>query len=212
MDLGKNGMGDLLKFRDEHDEVQALLPWRANGTLNPAEAAMVEAHLEACAECRGDLAESAAQRRAYQEAASEAPRGVDGAFAPRPRSAFPRPRRFLARRVTIGGALAGQAAVAAAAAVAIFLAPVSKPKQEYRLLASAAPAPAGNAIVQFAPGASEADMRQLLLRAGARMIDGPTAGGGYVIALPPAARSGALAQLRGSTSVLLAEPLDRAAP
>ena len=40
---------------DEHGRAQALLPWVANGTLDAAELAEVEAHLAECARCRADL-------------------------------------------------------------------------------------------------------------------------------------------------------------
>ena len=32
-----------------------LLPWYVNGTLEGAELALIEAHLDECAECRADL-------------------------------------------------------------------------------------------------------------------------------------------------------------
>lgn len=38
-----------------HDEVSALLPWRANGTLDSAQQAQVDAHIAHCDECRQEL-------------------------------------------------------------------------------------------------------------------------------------------------------------
>ena len=43
-----------------HDEIEALLPWYANGTLTVAETATVERHLAHCPACRADL-----NRRAF---------------------------------------------------------------------------------------------------------------------------------------------------
>jgi hypothetical protein len=40
----------------EHRRVQALLPWHVNGTLDQAEAARVEAHIDSCARCQADAA------------------------------------------------------------------------------------------------------------------------------------------------------------
>ena len=39
----------------EHPNVNALLPWYANETLDAGEAERVEAHLAGCADCRGEL-------------------------------------------------------------------------------------------------------------------------------------------------------------
>jgi hypothetical protein len=38
-----------------HDEVWALLPWSANGTLEGAEEAAVASHLLTCAACREEI-------------------------------------------------------------------------------------------------------------------------------------------------------------
>jgi hypothetical protein len=41
----------------QHETVLELLPWHVEGTLSPAEAAMVEQHLQDCEECRTALEE-----------------------------------------------------------------------------------------------------------------------------------------------------------
>ena len=40
---------------DEHEDILLLLPWHVTGRLSPHEQACVEAHLEACAECRAEV-------------------------------------------------------------------------------------------------------------------------------------------------------------
>jgi anti-sigma factor RsiW len=40
---------------DEHQDLQDLLPWYANGRLDPSERARVEAHLHGCAACQAEL-------------------------------------------------------------------------------------------------------------------------------------------------------------
>ena len=40
---------------DGHREIQALLPWYLNETLDPAEAGRVRAHLAQCPECQAEL-------------------------------------------------------------------------------------------------------------------------------------------------------------
>ena len=49
-------MADIIPLHcSPHEQAQALLPWYANGTLDAAESALVDAHLAACAECRASL-------------------------------------------------------------------------------------------------------------------------------------------------------------
>jgi hypothetical protein len=55
-------------WRDVHDEVLALLPWRVNGSLDDAEAARIDEHLRICAACRR---ESEAERRLYDSIRSD---------------------------------------------------------------------------------------------------------------------------------------------
>jgi anti-sigma factor RsiW len=46
-------MGNIVSLRDaSHDEIETLLPWFVSGGLEAGEAALVEAHLAGCAECR----------------------------------------------------------------------------------------------------------------------------------------------------------------
>lgn len=207
-------MGELLQFRDAHDEVQLLLPWRVNGTLSPQEAEMTEAHLAECAVCRADLAAQLSLRQAYAQ--------MPGDTAPNRREvARPIARRFsppggsrwrsLRRRVGAGVAGTGQAALAAAAAAAlVILVLPSQKDDEYRLLGSAPTGARGNAIVLFSPDASERDLRIALNQVGARVVDGPTASGAYVVRLDAARRAAALRRLRGLPQVVLAEPMDSA--
>ena len=119
---------------------------------------------------------------------------------------------ILRRRISLGWAVAAQAAVAAAATVAIVASwPASKPTEDYRLLASASAQPAkGNAIVLFAPEMTARDLRGALDAAGARIVGGPTASGAFVLQVDQATRTEVLGKLRGSKQVVLAEPIDPA--
>lgn len=49
---------------NSHDDIRALLPWYANGTLEPAERERVESHVDACADCAAELADHRRQREA----------------------------------------------------------------------------------------------------------------------------------------------------
>ena len=70
-----------------------LLPWYVNGTLDATEAALFEAHLAQCEECRADLAANRALREAYAEAPVTAEPGSAGRSQGRRRSPPPSPRR-----------------------------------------------------------------------------------------------------------------------
>ena len=56
------------RIPDTHAEAWALLPWLANGRIQPADREWVEAHLQGCAECRAELA---AQRLVASQVARE---------------------------------------------------------------------------------------------------------------------------------------------
>jgi anti-sigma factor RsiW len=205
-------VGDLLHLRDAHEQAQMLLPWRVNGTLEPGEAAMLDAHLAECEECREDLAANLALRLLYagmpaghEPARPALLRALEAGIA----SPADSPWAFFRRRIGFGWARAAQVAVAAAAAVALVLvvAPLQR-DDDYRLLGSDSAKAAGNAIVLFSPDTAERDLRAALEGVGARLVDGPTASGAYVVHVPEDARAAALEQLRELPQVTLAEPVD----
>ena len=204
-------MGSLLHLQDAHERAQLLLPWHVNGTLEEAETALLEAHLAECAECRADLA---AERSLRSEIASlpmpELARPPGAIRAPAGAKLRPPMRRhFLARRISLGWAIAGQAAVAAAVALFLLFTPAGPgPDASYRLLGSDANEATGNVIVMFAPDATERQLRAALEQAGGRMVDGPTASGAYLVRVTPSGRPAALERLRGMEQVVLAEPVD----
>jgi anti-sigma factor RsiW len=200
-------MGNVLHLHDAHEQVQLLLPWRANGTLEAQDAALVEAHLAECEECRADLADELALRANYAAMpAAVAPRSRGRVEAALPRSGV----ALLRRRVPLGWALGAQAAVAAAALAMVASWPVPPQRDDYQLLASKAQPAKGNAIVLFAPETTERDLRAALDSAGARIVNGPTASGAFVLQLDQASRIAGLGKLRGNRQVLLAEPIDPA--
>ena len=205
-------MGTLLHLHDAHEQTQALLPWHVNGTLAPPEEALVSAHLAECAECRAELQAETALR---DQVASLEVSVEDGWAVLRERieagSRRPRVERLsvLRRPVAFGWMLAGQAAVAACAVVAFMAVPRPAPEPDaaYHLLGSPSEAERGNAILLFGPGATESQLRATLEQAGARIVDGPTASGAYVIRLPQAGLTRALERLRTMPHVALAEPI-----
>lgn len=209
-------MAEIIRLRgSSHERAQQLLPWYVNGALEADEAAMVEAHLAECAECRADLAAEQALAREVaalpldvEHAWSTLSDRIDAAGPPR-RLAEPVP--FLRRKVAMGWALGGPlAAAAAAVAFAVILTPGSPTPagETYRALGSAPTAAPGNALVMFRPDARDSDLRAALTKAGARVVDGPTASGAYVVRIAPASRAQALDGLRATPQIVLAEPID----
>jgi anti-sigma factor RsiW len=208
-------MAEIIRLRGSlHEQAQQLLPWYVNGTLEADEAALVEAHLAECAECRADLAaeqvlarEVAALPLDVEHAWSMLSDRIDAAGPPR-RLAEPVP--FLRRKVAIGWALGGPLAAAAAVAFAVAIVPgaPSPVGQTYRALGSAPTAAPGNALVMFRPDTRDGDLRAALTKVGARIVDGPTASGAYVVRIAPASRAQALDGLRATPQIVLAEPID----
>src|SRR6266550_177105 len=63
--------------QDAHEEAEVLLPWYATGQLEPGERALVENHLESCAECKRLLA---LEHRMVEEFQALDP-GIDSGWA-----------------------------------------------------------------------------------------------------------------------------------
>jgi hypothetical protein len=176
---------------DDHRKTQALLPWYVTSQVDAAEADRIEAHLQTCAECREQLETEQGLRAAFATAPLEA-----GWTAP--------PRRRFAWIAAVGAVLA--------ASVVIALVTVAPTRLEPRFGAyhalGAAPEPPGvELIVVFQPERREREMRAVLSASHARIVDGPTAAGAYVLRVPVGEGAQALATLRHDPSVQLAESL-----
>ncbi len=216
-------MGRIISLlHDRHRDVQALLPWYAMGRLDPAEHADVAAHLEACADCKAELAFD----RKLNQAIGEAPLDVEQSWAAMRRrldNEQPKPglgsrlRRWLKRdgqgarswTPAFGWALAAQAGLLlCAGALLTQFAPSSN---LYHTLGAAPANTAGNLVVIFRPEVSERVIRTILRANSARMVDGPTATDAYVLRVPPASRAVTLQRLRKTADVVLAEPIDASA-
>jgi hypothetical protein len=215
-------MGQIIHMSgDDHLETQALMAWYVNGRLEGPELQTVEAHLAQCAECRDDLR---AQRRLQAEVV-RLPMDVEHGWsdmrrrmAAEPREPVSQPRRASrpatapGRRSWVGWAVAAAAGLPLALMGGQGL--ITNAAASYHVL-GAAPRAAlpGNVVVMFSPDTREADLRQALTANGARLVDGPTAAGGYVLRVPDASRAKVLAALRARRDVVLAEPIDtRVAP
>ena len=198
-----------------HETTQELLPWLLAGTLDSAEFANIQPHLETCPQCRAELEWQRKLRAAAppSDAAFDADRAL-AKLLPRlgPQEArigvLDRWREALAAN----SAWLRWTALAQLAAIGVLAAMLARPDGnagDYRAL-GAAPRAAADAVVVFKPDTTEREMRRILQAGGARVIDGPTVTNAYVLALPDAQMPAALARLRAEPAVTLAQPLGAA--
>lgn len=210
-------MGDIVRLdSDRHGEIKSLLPWYVTGRLDAAEHARVAAHLVGCLECQNEVR---FERRLGVEVAG-APVDVEQGWREMRRqitAGRPRASPFAAWRLALppmpwrlwlGATLAVQAVLLIA--LGGWLVPALTPPTYHALASAQAPAP-GNVVIMFRPQISERSMRLTLAAAGARVADGPTGAGAWVLRVPPADRAKALVTLRASPDVTLAQPVDPAA-
>ncbi|HEX6660661.1 MAG TPA: zf-HC2 domain-containing protein [Sphingomicrobium sp.] len=197
---------------DAHDQVEELLPWYANGQLEPNERALVEQHLLACADCQQQLA---FERRMVDEFQAFSPALATGwtrlrqrieprePWSDRAARAMNEFWQQLTRPPVAALAIAQFAFVVVAAGLLLSL---SRPS--YHALGSA-PVPAtANIIVMFAPDTTEAQMRGILNASGATLVGGPTEADAYLLSIPGASRSSALNKLRSERHIAMAQPID----
>ena len=217
-------MTQILPFpTDRHAEVHLLLPWYVTGQLDAVENALVAEHLAECGACRADLvqerhlADAVARDTgetgdswAAMAARLDATSSVSVATAaPRRRTRDPlrAARRAVMRPRTLRWVVAAQfVAVLALGAQTLTQRSDGRPGA-YHVLGDAGATRSGNVLAMFRPEASEAAFRRALQASGARLVDGPTASGAYVLAVPGDA---ALARLRRDADVTMAEPIEQA--
>ena len=206
-------MADIFALRpSEHDRVQQLLPWYVNGTLPADEIEQVDAHLAACDECRAELA----IERKLARGVATLPLDVDSGWQAMTRrladerrgGGVRSPFALLRRRVPLGWAAGASLAASVAAVVAVIGLQIDRsPEQTYRALGTPAAGAAGQAVVLFKPDTTEQQMRVILSANDARLVDGPTAAGAYVLRIERGSAEDAIRALRQSSQVVLAEPI-----
>jgi Putative zinc-finger len=207
----------LFRFDDpEHREVSQLLPWLVNGTLGAVEHAEVERHLAECVACRHEVDNLRVLRASIAEDDGDPlPTQALGRINSRLEEMewTPAPSRILRRiaiqwthtRPWLRGAVMAQAAVLALLIVVL----VAQPAPQYYRTLGASPVRASvNAelVVVFNAALPEQEVRSLLLRLHARIVDGPTPAGAYTLQVAQGEQQLALAVLRREGSVIFAEP------
>lgn len=201
--------GRVLRFEGSiHAEADRLLPWLANGTLEEAERAWVQQHLDECAACQRELA----WLQSLQSACRTDPAAADDT-----RRAVRRLRRRLGsasggrhqawrpHRSWLPWMAAAQAVVVLVLGTALLRA-YQPPPAAYHTL-SAAPVAQERLVVVFDPQLTEARMRRLLQACDARVVDGPTAAGAWILSVPSARAPTIREALRAAPGVTLVEGL-----
>jgi hypothetical protein len=217
--------GRVLPFEPRgHRDFERLLPWYANGTLEPAEQARVHRHLDDCAACRDEVAELMATMQLGAPPASADDAAAADAGWHRMRARLDGERHAPTRPATWRRARSGwrtsapwlrAALVAQAAALVVLgvafarLQLATAPRQAtYRTLSGNVAHTSRDAVlVIFDARATDADVRALLARADARIVDGPNAAGAWLVATPPGEAARVRDALRASPHVAMAELL-----
>lgn len=205
-----------------NEHIHELLAFRANGTLEGADLAMVEAALEADADLRAELAALTAIRATMQSEEVQSPGDFglarlmrDVEAEQRERLSTPAPAAANDNVVPLMRLRIWQVAAAVVLAVGIgFNLPQFGPATAPMDSAEAPmAAPTGFTLasgdtaqadftVSFAPDATEAEIRGLLLDAGLEIVSGPSALGIYgLAAMDDAATDAAFEMLSGSAIV-----------
>lgn len=194
-------------YRTRHREAVLLLPWLVSGQLEEGDRGTVEQHLPECEACRADLAGELALSGAVINHPIAADLGwavLRERVAPKPRARAPLPRRRWSRP-----AAWVVAAQAAAIVALVFVSPMMRPAAPYRVLGATPDRVKGNVIVMFRPDARSDAVSGALASLGARVVDGPTEGGAFVLSVPSSERARVLIGLRAQPVITLAEPIER---
>lgn len=201
---------------DPHDEAEELLPWYVSGRIDAADRERVEKHLTDCTRCQAQLR---LERRLVEEYRAFSPQ-VEASWLSLRERIEPSPSTppvaansnwfTPLSRQWVGGLIAAQLAIVAVTAGVVSY--VGQPDAAYRALGSAPIAASANAIVIFQPQTREEELRRLLTANNAELVGGPTDADAYVLHIPAAERTAALARLRGTTAVAMAEPIDGQTP
>lgn len=222
--------GKLLQFGgNAHDESMRLLPWLLNGTLDADEHAFVEGHTLGCTRCQSELEALRGLQAACERTDGEVPPPAFARLRARIEAGEPRatsPWRLRLSALARGwreapGWLRGAACVQAVlllAFVAIWSLrePPAGSQPAYRTLGSAATGVAapGEArlLLVFTPETDQERMQRLLRASGARIVDGPSDAGAYVVAVDASRAAAARDALRAAAGVQLVQVLEPGTP
>lgn len=190
---------------NDHSEMQELLPWFVNGSLNEAEQSRVDAHLGECPECKLAVEQLVAVSAEFNlstdipdDLIDAGRQGVETFLEGLP------PQRDSA----VAGWIRSAIAVCSVAVVVIAIAFAIPGGDTFRTLSKVLPAAERRPVVQvvFSPEATEKTIRELLLQDGNEVLSGPTRQGVYRVALGAGQRSDIfVARLERNPDVIFVE-------
>jgi hypothetical protein len=200
-----DGQGDLARAR----EIEAAL---AGSPELRRRLADLEARDEGVREAFDALLEAPVPAELAERVRAAAKDRLAGQVVPlktRPRlAAAASPAAVAARPGWMGWALAAQFAGLVVLTGLVIHPLTAREAPAYHALGAAPAAVQPNLMVVFKPQTSEAALREALRAAGARVVGGPTEADAWLLQAPQAQRAAALARLRGTGAVALAEPID----
>lgn len=178
-------MARILDFGESaHRRLQSLLPWYLNGTLDESERRTLDNHLPDCEACRAELAQLHSMvdlldaESADAQAESAFARIGDRLDRPAPAGGLSAWLRGGLRDWIIRGTLVAQFALVLVLGSALLQ---RDEAPAYRTLSQDGRAVTERLFVRFDASRTEADIRAALVRADARIVDGPTDDGLYVL-------------------------------
>jgi hypothetical protein len=205
--------GRIIKFEGSaHAEVDRLLPWWINGSLDGDERAQVEHHLAECVSCQQEVTWLRGLQHAYDakdvatDDATPALRRLRRRVAHEHKAATGSPYSIAdwwRRHRPMGWVVVAQAMFI----LVLGGAWLQQRVPTYHTL-SAPAAKASLMVVTFAPQTSEARLRELLRANHARLVGGPSQTGAYLLSVPDENAVSARQQLHEAKEVTLVENLD----
>lgn len=218
---------------DCHANAQLLLPWYLAGTLDALDRRAVDRHLAECDDCARDLADERSIKAVIEMDERDAPDRWDELKArlvqgrsqsesplpsgqPLPIMTSPRPRSRArwsnVRRLVTDAKPLRWIAAAQFAGLLLLGSMLLTPERPgaYHALGDVPAARSGNVLAMFRPQASEAAIRRALTGSDARLVDGPTSAGAYVLAVPGGPSGRQLTDLRRNPIITMAEPIEQA--
>ena len=208
--------------RSTHETVQRLLPWYVSEALQEEERTLVQEHVQGCSQCQADI-EWEKKFRGVVAADPGTPLSslnVEQALMRlqpqlENRGIAARMRNLL-RAASDGWhySNAGMRLVVAMQFLAIgglcvsLWLPLQRDASFHALGSAQAHAANANLAVMFKPETTERQLREILSANSARLVDGPTVTGTYLLAIPADQRAPALARIQSEAAVTMAVPLD----
>lgn len=210
------------------ERFEALLPWYVSGKIEADDRAFFEAHLGQNPECAQELKVEQALAQSIRDGEGGVPAGdADEAWkafaATLPMAAtaeLPQLRKHSSvrsskwtksesRSRSMRWLVGMQSVAMLAMAVLIIPGQFAEPDASYQTLSGAESVErgVGNAVIKFSPGVSEAELRAILTRADAHIVNGPLADGSYLISIASDDHGAAVETLKSDNGVTLAESL-----